>query len=193
MNGRPLRAVSAASPVTSADANWLREVYDDNHVVVYRYVLHLVSNPAMAEDFVSETFLRAAKSVDRLRDRRDSVRQWLFRVARNVVLDYRKSAYARKCVLIDYLPDVLTNPDRPDELVVKNWLVGEVDHCVQLLTASHRDCLQLRFRDGLSVRETAIRLNRTVNATKQLQHRALGKLGELLAGSADAADLIGAA
>jgi RNA polymerase sigma-70 factor (ECF subfamily) len=190
MNGRPLRTVS---PVASADADWLREVYDDNHVVLYRYVLHLVSNPAMAEDFVSETFLRAAKSVDRLRDRRDSVRQWLFRVAQNVVLDYRKSAYARKCVLIDYLPEVLENTERPDELVMKNWLVGEVDQCVQLLTASHRDCLQLRFRDGLSVSDTAVQLNRTVNATKQLQHRALGKLGELLAGSVDVADLIGAA
>lgn len=174
---------AAAQRVSSGDVIWLRELYDRFRDSVYRYVLVRVANPVTAEDFVSETFLRAARNAKRLRTWQESVLPWLFRVAQNIILDDRRSCYTRKSVFIDYLPELPNKHDDPDEHALKNWLVDEVKQCFELLNDSQRQCLQLRFGEELSVSETAASMNKSTAAVKQLQHRAIDKLGTLLASS----------
>jgi RNA polymerase sigma-70 factor (ECF subfamily) len=164
-----------------SDADWLREIYEQHRDALYGYVLTMTVNPAVAEDFVSETFVRAAKNVAQLRSRADSPRPWLFRVAQNIFLDERRSCYARKRIVIDHLPELPVEQDPPEDRLVRSWLAGEVRHCIRQLNAAQQQCLRLRFEAELSVTETAAAMNKSVNAIKQLQHRAIGKLGELLA------------
>ncbi|HVW44670.1 MAG TPA: sigma-70 family RNA polymerase sigma factor [Amycolatopsis sp.] len=163
-----------------SDADWLAEIYRRCRDDVYRYLRTWAVSPAAAEDFVSETFLRAAKNVVELKQRRDSIVPWLFRVARNVLLDDRKSAYARRRVLVSELPEMPAEYESVEDQLVREWLLGEVSRCVGLLNPAQRRCLELRFGDGLSVAETAVVMAKSQNAVKQLQHRAIGKLGVLL-------------
>lgn len=179
-----------AQRVSGDDATWLRELYDSYRDSVYGYVLVRVANPITAEDFVSETFLRAARNAKRLRNWQESVLPWLCRVAQNLILDDRRSCYTRKSVFIDYLPELPNEHDGPDERCLRNWLIGEVKQCFQRLNDAQRQCLQLRFGDELSVSDTAARMNRSTAAVKQLQHRAIDKLGALLASSTGVAQLI---
>jgi RNA polymerase sigma-70 factor (ECF subfamily) len=179
--------------ISGADAEWLRELYARYRHDVFGYIMGKVTNPAMAEDLASETFLRAAKNVDTLRGRGHEVLPWLFRVAHNLVLDDRKSSYARKRVLTDSLPELPVEQDRPEDQLIRKWLVDEVNRCAQGLNAAQRRCLQLRFVDGLSVQDTARLMNKSVLAVRQLQHRAIGRLGVLLAGTTAISDLVEAA
>ena len=61
----------------------LFEAYHDR---IYRYILGMVKNPAEAEALKQDTFLRAYRRGDSLRDP-DVVRGWLYRVATHVGLD----------------------------------------------------------------------------------------------------------
>src|ERR1017187_1445370 len=65
------------------DAGVLFETYHDR---IYRYVLGLVRNAAEAEDLTQDTFLRAYRYGDSLRDP-EAVRGWLYRIATHVCLD----------------------------------------------------------------------------------------------------------
>ncbi len=67
----------------TVDAGVLFEIY---HARIYRYVLRLVKDPAEAEDLTQDTFLRAYRRGDSLRDP-EAVRGWLYRIATHVCLD----------------------------------------------------------------------------------------------------------
>ncbi|MFJ8812945.1 RNA polymerase sigma factor [Amycolatopsis thermoflava] len=164
----------------STDAEWLADVYRRCHDELYRYVRTWAVSPSAAEDFVSETFLRAAKNVLALKRRQDSVVPWLFRVARNVILDDRKSARARRVVVLGDLPERPVDAEPFEDRVVRKWLLAELGKRVAALNQAQRRCLQLRFGDGRSVAETAALMDKTEAAVRQLQHRALERLGSLL-------------
>ena len=60
------RVNNGMGPASEAiDAGVLFETY---HERIYRYVLHLVKNPAEAEDLTQDTFLRAYRHGNSLRD-----------------------------------------------------------------------------------------------------------------------------
>ncbi|WP_328611160.1 sigma-70 family RNA polymerase sigma factor [Amycolatopsis sp. NBC_00345] len=163
-----------------SDADWLAEVYRRCHRDVYHYVRTWSVSPATAEDFVSETFLRAARHVMTLKQRQDSVVPWLFRVAKNVILDDRKSARSRRLVVLGEVPEGPVDHEPFEDQLTRKWIAAEVGKCVALLNQAQRRCLDLRFHDGRSVAETAKLMNRTEIAVRQLQHRALVRLGSLL-------------
>ena len=52
--------------------------------------------------------------------------------------------------------------------------------CVDQLGDDQRECIVLRFLQGLSVAETAKVMNRNEGAVKALQHRAVRRLAQLL-------------
>lgn len=164
-----------------SDADWIAEIYGQCRDDVYRYIRTWAVSPAAAEDVVSETFLRATRNAAELKRRRDSVVPWLFRVAKNVILDDRKSAYTRRRIPVAELPEMPAEHESFEDRLARKWLIGEVSSCLRLLNEAQRRCLELRFGDELPVAETAVLMRRSENAVKQLQHRAIGKLGLLLA------------
>ncbi len=52
--------------------------------------------------------------------------------------------------------------------------------CVRKLGTDQRECIVLRFLQGLSVAETAAIMSRNEGAVKALQHRAVRRLAQLL-------------
>jgi RNA polymerase sigma-70 factor (ECF subfamily) len=76
----------------------LRAIHDAHSQALLRYVLRLTrGDMAFAEDVVQESLLRLWRKPDLMRQCTDGVRAWLFTVARNQVIDDRRSAgYARE-------------------------------------------------------------------------------------------------
>ena len=65
---------------------------------VWRYALRLTSDAARAEDVVQETLLRAWQHPEVVGDTERSARAWLFTVARNMIIDERRSPKFRNIV-----------------------------------------------------------------------------------------------
>src|SRR5690242_3171939 len=60
-----------------------------------RYVEQFSPDPASAEDIVQETFIRAWRHLPRLSADDRPVRPWLYRVARNLMIDANRAARTR--------------------------------------------------------------------------------------------------
>src|SRR5437762_4944224 len=82
---------SLAVRARKGDAAAFGALYDRHVAAVYRYVYYRVHNDAEAEDLVSEVFMRAMKAIPRY-EPRQAFLAWLYRIARNAVIDRARRA-----------------------------------------------------------------------------------------------------
>ncbi|MCZ2806251.1 sigma-70 family RNA polymerase sigma factor [Modestobacter sp. VKM Ac-2983] len=164
----------------AGDAEGFGELYDRYADVVHRYLRHRVADPATAEDLTSETFTRALRRIDSLTFQGRDVGAWLISIARNIALDHVKSGRNRLEVLTADMRDADRGTAGPEDAVLQRLANVELLAGVRQLSADQRQCVTLRFFQGLSVAETATVMGRKDGAVKALQHRAVRRLAALL-------------
>ncbi|GAA4541581.1 sigma-70 family RNA polymerase sigma factor [Amycolatopsis samaneae] len=171
------------------DASAFGRLYDRYVDVVYRYVLFRLGDRDLAEDVTSETFLRALRRITSVSYQGRDVGAWFVTIARNLVLDHVKSSRYRLEVVTDevsepggaHTPGVGGPvPAGPEQQAIAHATRAELLRCVAALGDDQRECIILRFLQGLSVAETAQIMNRNEGAIKALQHRAVRRLAQLL-------------
>jgi RNA polymerase sigma-70 factor, ECF subfamily len=148
--------------------------------VVYRYVLFRVGDKELAEDVTSETFLRALRRITSVTYQGRDVGAWLVTIARNLVLDHVKSSRFRLEVTRAEVDDESKVQAGPEQQVLSKITNAELLKCIEQLGDDQRECIALRFLQGLSVSETAQLMHRNEGAIKALQHRAVRRLAQLL-------------
>lgn len=164
----------------AGDRDAFADLYRAYVQAVYRYMLLRLSNTQQAEDLTAEVFLRAVDGLPRYSNRGLPFGAWLFRIARDRLVDYyRQSARRPIFALEDSLPDELPDPGAAAEARAATQALSEA---LGQLTDEQRDVIQFRYMENWSLEETAQALNKSVNAVKALQHRALGALYRLLKG-----------
>ena len=173
----PWNLVRAAQ---GGDTDAFGALYDRYVDVVYRYVLFRVGDRTLAEDVTSETFLRALRSIGSISYQGRDVGAWFVTIARNIVFDHVKSSLYRLEVTTAELADNREVTDGPEQEVLTDATNAELLRCVAQLGEDQRECITLRFIQGLSVAETAARMGRNEGAIKALQHRAVRRLAQLL-------------
>jgi RNA polymerase sigma-70 factor (ECF subfamily) len=162
------------------DAEGFGELYDRYVDLVFRFLYHRVGDRATAEDFTSETFVRALRRIDSLTFQGRDVGAWLVTIARNIVLDHVKSSRYRLEVATADMRDADRATAGPEETVLQGLTNAELMAGVAQLSDDQRECLVLRFLQGLSVAETAAAMGKKDGAVKALQHRAVRRLASLL-------------
>ncbi|TDD41187.1 sigma-70 family RNA polymerase sigma factor [Saccharopolyspora elongata] len=172
--------VSAAQ---EGDNDAFGHLYDEYAQIVYRYVLFRVSDHCLAEDITSETFLRALRRIASISYQGRDVAAWFITIAKNLILDHIKSSRNRLEIptsdVTDNLPVGRTHFG-PEQHVLTEATHRELLSCVRQLNPDQRECIRLRFLQGLSVTETAVAMQRNEGAVKALQHRAIRRLAQLL-------------
>lgn len=139
---------------------------------LYGFIYSKVGNRAAAEDITSEVFVRALTHLDPTRAEHSRV-AWLYRVARNAVHDYWRSGQGVPLIAIeDAQPPV---PRLEPETAQRDHMAAAARAAAILarLPDNYRTVLTLRILDGLSVAETAQRMDVSVGNVTVLQHRAL--------------------
>lgn len=164
------------------DGEAFGKLYDRYVDTVFRFVYYRVNDRALAEDFTSETFLRALRRIGTISYQGRDIGAWFITIARNIVLDHLKSARHR---LETTTADTLESKEHAQstEAAVLDALQSErLMQAVDQLGAEQRECVLLRFVHGLSVNETAQVMGKNDGAIKALQHRAVRKLADLIGG-----------
>nr|WP_245818588.1 sigma-70 family RNA polymerase sigma factor [Haloechinothrix alba] len=173
----------------AGDTDAFGRLYDSYVDTVFRYVLFRVGDRELAEDVTSETFLRALRRISSVSYQGRDVGAWFITIARNLVLDHVKSSRAKREVVTSELaesgPVAFVGTDRaedsgPEQQVLASATKSELFRCIDTLGGDQRDCIVLRFIQGLSVAETAQIMQRNEGAIKALQHRAVRRLAHLL-------------
>ena len=132
---------------------------------VYRFALRLSNDPHAADDLTQETFLRAWRRRDRLRDPAKA-RVWLFRITANIWRDRLRrgrSPVARAGPLVDIQVEHTPPPDRVvadrDEL---SWALD----ALAALPPRQREVLYLSACEVMAPAEVAAVLGISPEATK---------------------------
>jgi RNA polymerase sigma-70 factor (ECF subfamily) len=146
-----------------------------NHLdAVYRYLLTMTKDAALAEDLTSETFERALRRWHRFDPRRAGEKTWLLMLARSAALDHFR-AEARRLRREERFAG---EQNEQAEVAVDLGLSPALEEALAELSAAEREVIALRVvleLDG----ETAARvlgISRTSCSTRL--SRALGKLEE---------------
>jgi|SRR5262249_2392100 len=139
--------------IAGGDQLAMRTLFARHRTSLYRWLVRLTSDSALAEDLLSEVFLDVWRQAGRFKAD-CSVSTWLFAVGRYKAL----SALRRRTdVPLDpefarRLPDPLDDPERTLEKKSRDKLLAR---CLSTLSCEHREVLDLVYYHGKSVKEVS--------------------------------------
>lgn len=155
----------------------LFDIYGDR---VYAFALARVRDHHDAEDLTEIVFMKAYEAISSYDRRGLPFGAWLFRIARNTVID-RARHVARVPEFAEYAEaEALAGDESTDEEVLRKAGATRIRECVSALEEAQAACVALRFFWGLDVAETARAMDKTPGAIKALQHRAIRNLARML-------------
>ena len=174
------RLIALVELARGGDTEAFGLLYDHYQGSVYRFVFYRTRSQTLAEDLTSETFLRALRNMSGFRWQGKDFGAWLMTIARNLCTDHFKAGRTRLELTTE---DMGVHDDATEgpENAVLDGLTNEVLlGGLRQLSDEQRDCLIMRFLQGLSIAETAEILGRSEGAVKQLQLRGVRNLAKLM-------------
>ena len=168
------------------DRDLFERLYEDYRSKMYYAAMGVLHNQQDAEDALHNAFLSIAKNIDKVSSlEQDESAAYLFRAAKNAALNL----YAKKKKRDEY--EISVENYAPfenisdDELIRKSedLQTEEIANCLESLPEHYRVVLDLHFRHGYSVKQTANALGINTSTVKQRLVRGkkilLEKLGEV--------------
>lgn len=149
-------------------------LYREHHAHIFRFIWSRVHDPQQAEDLTGEVFFRMVANLPGYRDRSLPFRAWLYRIARNLIIDHhRKESSARA---FNDAANQRAESTSPEEKVEAALTLEGIWQALVRIDPVQREVVELRFLAELSLEEVAFTLNKSISAVKALQHRGLASL-----------------
>ncbi|MFQ5813533.1 MAG: sigma-70 family RNA polymerase sigma factor [Anaerolineae bacterium] len=160
------------------DLSAFARLYEHYYQDIYNYIRYRVPDTPVAEDLASEVFLKALESIDSFTFRGLPLSVWLFRIARNLMVDYFRSRPSRPDLPLR--EELLPAEGGPSDVFERKLTQQQLTRGLSHLTGDQQEVIILKFVDGLSNTEVAQILGKSEGAIKSLQHRALNSLNRIL-------------
>ena len=156
------------------EAPSVESVWSELHSDLWRFIRRRVPDDHLADDLLQETFVRVHQNIDGLKGA-DRLRGWVYRIARNVIVDHFRNERNGTVPLGDSAAPV----DEIDgELNSRGaaWL----RQMVSSLPETYRDAVELSEIQGLSHQDVADRLGLSLSAAKSRVRRGRAELRKML-------------
>ncbi|MCW2761861.1 MAG: hypothetical protein JWR85_2062 [Marmoricola sp.] len=174
------RLIALVELARTGDSEAFGQLYDHYHTSVYRFLYYRVGSVPLAEDLTAETFFRALRSMSTFRWQGKDFGAWLMTIARNLTTDHFKAGRTRLESTTEDMSTLDSATEGPEGAVLASLTNEALLEALSELPAEQRDCLVMRFLQGLSIAETAEALGRSAGAVKQLQLRGVRNLAKIL-------------
>lgn len=155
------------------DENALGQIVDSHAVALVGYIASLVRDHHQAEDIAQETFIRAFDNLDKFDIHRE-FRPWLFRIGRNLALNYLKSRTGRERRIAEDIGDrrEIGTESGPETTYEKSERRRGVEKVLGLLPMHFREVLHLRYMEGLEYDAIASEMDMPLGTVKTWLYRA---------------------
>jgi RNA polymerase sigma-70 factor (ECF subfamily) len=165
-------------------------IFDHYHESIHRFIASRVHRPSDVEDLTQQVFVKALEALPRYESRGIPFGGWLFRLARNAVIDHVRTRHDH--AELGSIVEWAHGEAGPDEIAVVRQELDAVSAALASLTDEQRETIELRFFAGLSARETAEAMGKQEGTIRVLQFRAIAALRRQLGvelGGSDLKDL----
>jgi RNA polymerase sigma-70 factor (ECF subfamily) len=161
------------------DPDGLAAAYDGYGPIAYSVLLRITRDRSVAEDLLQELFLRLWNRAHDFDVNRGGLGVWIVSIARNMAIDYIRSAQARFHHRLRSIEDVdpsrlSGNPPANAESILD--ICRTVSAAFTNLNENEKRVLQLAYFEGCSQSEIAARLNEPLGTVKSWVRSGLGRL-----------------
>ena len=174
------RLIALVELSRTGDSEAFGLLYDHYQGSVYRFLFYRTRSATLAEDLTSETFFRALRSMTNFRWQGKDFGAWLMTIARNLATDHFKAGRTRLEMTTEDMGLHDDETEGPESSVLAGLTNEILLRALKELPEEQRDCLIMRFLQGMSIAETAAVLDRSEGAVKQLQLRGVRNLAKLM-------------
>ncbi len=153
---------------------------------IYNLVYKYVSNSETAKDLSQEIFIKAYRALPNFK-RQSAFYSWLYRIAVNLCIDFIRQQKRGQTLSFEDLPtggndepmfnDVSPLPPNQIETKELGQIIGQA---VKQLPPKQQHVFNLRYHDGLQLKEIAAQLDRSEGTIKAHLHHAHKRLQTLL-------------
>jgi RNA polymerase sigma-70 factor, ECF subfamily len=141
------------SAIARGDQRAMHALYVRHNVRVYRFVLRLTADAALAEDIVSDVFLDVWRRAGTFKAK-SRVSTWLLGIARNKALSALRAR--RHMQLDDRTAITIADPAEDGETMLEHRAHNvTIRECLSQLSTLHREVLDLVYHHDKSVKEVA--------------------------------------
>ncbi len=174
------RLIALVELARGGDADAFGLLYDHYQSSIYRFLFYRTRSATTAEDLTSETFFRALRNMTSFRWQGKDFGAWLMTIARNLATDHFKAGRTRLEMTTEDMGAHDDATEGPESMVLAGLTNELLLQALTELPDEQRDCLVMRFLQGMSIAETAAVLGRSDGAVKQLQLRGVRNLAKLM-------------
>jgi RNA polymerase sigma-70 factor (ECF subfamily) len=153
----------------------IRQLYSRYGKALHDYAEQFCPDRASADDIVQETFIRAWRHLPQLSANDRPIRPWLFRVARNLLIDANRAARARPATVPSSAVEVGTDAGL-DEIVERELVSAALQH----LSPAHQSVLVETFYRGGTMASVARELGIPHGTARSRLHYALDAMRKQL-------------
>ena len=157
------------------------EIYDTYVKSIYNYFYYRLQNVEKAEDLTQEVFIKAFEAIERYKIRKIPLSAWLFRIARNLLIDF----FRKKEIVKESLEGKAISSERAKKEVEQIQTASFINKGLSGVKQEHREVIVLKFIIGYSNKEVAEIMGKSENAVKLIQYRALRKMNKGLKGEVE--------
>jgi len=168
------------SRVVSGDKDAFGQLYDFYAPRIFRFIRLKVGSQVLAEDLSSESFLRIWEYFQEgEREIEDSFQALLYKIARNLIVDYYKRKSSQEILIDDDFKEFLEGQLISDETRLKEDTEA-VHRALVGIKEEYQDVIIWYYIDELSVPQISKIMGKSQGAVRVLIHRGLKALKEHL-------------
>src|SRR5216683_5398528 len=139
--------------IAGGDQLAMQTLFVRHRVALYRWLLRLVGDEALAEDLLSDVFLDVWRQAAKF-EARSSVSTWLLAIARHKALSARRRRIDAE-LDEDFAARIRDPADDPEMGLLKKNRADLLRQSMANLSRKHREVLDLVYYHGKSVKEVA--------------------------------------
>ena len=139
--------------IANGDQLAMRTLFSRHRLAIYRWLLRLVDDEALADDLLSDVFLDVWRKATSF-ERRSSVSTWLLAIARHKALSARRRRTDVE-LNADLASTVADPADNPELVLQKKNREELLRHSLARLSPEHGEVIDLTYYHGKSIKEIA--------------------------------------
>jgi len=151
----------------------LAQIYEQYSPGIFRYAYRLLGSRQIAEDCVSDTFLRFLAAIEYQKGPDDYLQAYLYRSAHNWIVDHFRRHPEIEAEINEDLSDQKESIETETE---KRIRIKNTINALASLTVTQKEIILFRYGEDLSLQEIANIIGKSQGAVKALLHRAIDTL-----------------